>query len=192
MPPLDLEKLTVIHYPDPRLKKPCEPVRVFDEHLAALAKRMGALMREHKGVGLAASQVGVMVRLFVMNVTDDPANDQVFINPQIRDLQGGKEDEEGCLSIPDVRVHVRRATRCRLVAQDLAGKPVELQGEDFVCRVWQHETDHLNGILMLDRMGPADRIATKKTLQELEAEYALHHPAKRSAKSGKPAKGRRK
>lgn len=167
----DLKDLTIIHYPDPRLKRVAEPVRAFDQELAALAKRMLELMRAAKGVGLAGPQVGMSVRMFVMNPTGEPGDDAVYVNPEIHDLEGARESEEGCLSIPDVRVKVRRAARCRLVAQDLQGREVERAGGDLVARIWQHETDHLNGVLILDRMGPGDRIATKAILRDLEAEH---------------------
>ncbi|MFQ5807245.1 MAG: peptide deformylase, partial [Phycisphaerae bacterium] len=95
----------------------------------------------------------------------------IFVNPEIHDMHGSREAEEGCLSIPEVYVQVRRAACCRIVAQDVYGKPIEREGEDMLCRVWQHETDHLNGILILDRMGPSAKIATKKWLKELETTY---------------------
>lgn len=168
----DFSKLRVIHYPDPRLRKPGLAVTQFDADLAALAKRMLELMREHSGVGLAAPQVGLPIRMFVMNMTDEPANDRIVVNPELLDLEGTKDSEEGCLSIPEVRVQVRRAARCRLKGFDVSGKPIELTGEDFIARIWQHETDHLNGVLIIDRMGPSDKIATKKLIKDLESAYA--------------------
>lgn len=173
----ELDKLTIRIYPDPVLRKKSQPVTAFDERLAALARRMLELMREARGVGLAAPQVGLPIRLFVMNPTGKEGDDQVYLNPELLDPQGGKEDEEGCLSIPDVRVQVRRATRIRLRAQDLGGKPVELDGEQFIARIWQHETDHLNGVLILDRMGPGDKLATRKALRELEQRAAAPSPS---------------
>jgi peptide deformylase len=168
---VDLENLTIVHYPDPALRKTCQPITGFGEDLAAFARRMLELMHAGRGIGLAAPQVGVLKRLFVMNHTGDPKDDMVFVNPEIRDMHGSREAEEGCLSLPEIYVQVRRATRCRIVAQDVEGNPINLEGEDLLCRVWQHETDHLNGILVLDRMGPSDKIATKKRLKELEAAY---------------------
>lgn len=179
----DLAALRIIEYPDPRLRIQGETVTRFDAELAALARRMGELMREAKGVGLAAPQVGLALRLFVMNVTDDAANDRAFVNPTIHDGRNPKDAEEGCLSIPDVRGQIRRAFRCRIVAQDLSGAPIELEGEDLVARVWQHETDHLNGILIIDRMGPSDQLAAKKTLRELEAAF--------EARQGRRSRSRR-
>lgn len=168
---IDVAALTLIKYPDPRLRRRCEPVTAFDDELRALAARMLAIMREHKGVGLAAPQVGVPLRLFVMNITTRPEDDCVVVNPVIRDGSAVREAEEGCLSIPDVFVKIRRPSRCRLLAFDEHGRPVEREGEGLLARCWQHETDHLDGVLILDRMGPSDEIATRKTLRELEAAY---------------------
>jgi peptide deformylase len=168
---IDLDNLAVIHYPDPRLRKTCKPITRFDDDLAAFVERMLELMHAGKGVGLAAPQVGVLKRMFVMNHTGDPKDDKVLINPEIRDMHGSREAEEGCLSLPEVYAHVRRASRCRIVAQDVNGDPIDMEGEDLLCRIWQHETDHLNGVLILDRMGPSERVATKKRLKELETDY---------------------
>lgn len=168
---LDLPNLTIVNYPDPRLRIKAAPIERLDQHVAALARRMFELMRASKGVGLAAPQVGVPLRLFVMNHTDDPKNDTVVINPEILDGVQIRESEEGCLSIPDVRVNVRRPSRCRLVAQNLKGERIELDGDDLPARVWQHETDHLNGVLIIDRMSPTDKIAVRKKLKNLEDKF---------------------
>jgi len=168
---VELQKLTVIKYPDPRLAKICEPVTHFDGDLAALARRMLELMHTGRGIGLAGPQVGALKRIFVMNATGEEEDDMIFVNPEIRDMHGSREAEEGCLSFPDVYVQIRRAARCRIVAQDLNGERIEREGDDLLARVWQHETDHLNGILITDRMGPGDKIATKKKLRELETAY---------------------
>jgi peptide deformylase len=158
-------------YPDPCLRKTCQPVDTFDDSLRRLAERMITLMREHKGVGLAAPQVGVNLRLFVCNPTPEPENDRVYINPVLTDLVGVVEAEEGCLSIPEVLVSVRRAQRCRLAALDLTGQPVEVAADDLEARVWQHETDHLDGVLILDKMSQADKIATRRMLKQLEEDH---------------------
>jgi peptide deformylase len=167
----DPAQLQVIVYPDPRLKKAAAPVTRFDGDLERLVRRMFALMHEHKGVGLAAPQVAVPLRLFVMNSGEEGAPDRVLINPEIADAHGAKESEEGCLSIPDIRVQIRRATWARVRARDLTGQAFELEGADLVARIWQHEIDHLDGILITDRMGASDRIATRKALKELEGQF---------------------
>lgn len=168
---LDLAALKIVQYPDPRLRTKAAPIDKPDATVAALARRMFELMRAGKGVGLAAPQVGVPLRMFVMNATEDPANDAVIINPEILDAVQIRESEEGCLSIPDVRVNVRRPSRCRLVARNLKGERIEMDGEDLPARVWQHETDHLNGVLIIDRMSPSDKIAVRKKLKELEDKF---------------------
>lgn len=167
----DWNDLHVIHYPDPRLRKECDPVTEFDEDLAAIVRRMCEIMKTDKGVGLAAPQVGLLKQLFVMNPTGEPQDTRVFLNPTIHDTYGSAEAEEGCLSLPGVNVQVRRAQRCRVAAQDLDGNPVELDAEDLIARICQHETDHLHGVLIIDRMGPSDRIATRKTLKALEEQH---------------------
>lgn len=167
MPPT-LEKLRIVHYPDPVLRAKCKPVTHYGDAVAALAQRMLALMHEAEGVGLAAPQVGVTQRLFVMNHTGQPGDDVVLVNPRLVDLEGAVENEEGCLSIPGVRVQVRRAARCKVQAHDPHGHPIEFEADALRARIVQHETDHLNGVLILDRMGPSDQIATRKTLRALE------------------------
>lgn len=171
MPGIDPSKLKIIHYPDPRLKKVCKPIAEFDGQLSRLAERMITLMHEDKGVGLAAPQVGVLLRLFVCNVTGDKGKDLVVINPELTDLEGEVIAEEGCLSIPDATVNMRRAAACTLKAFDISGKPITLRGTELAARCWQHEFDHLNGKLIIDHMSEADKIANRKTLKKLECEY---------------------
>ncbi len=170
----EVDKLHIIHYPDPRLRKKCAPVTEFGDDLHALVKRMLELMETGKGVGLAAAQVGVLKQLFVMNETGEPGDEQVVVNPTIHQPHGSAEGEEGCLSLPGINVKVRRAQRCTVRGQDLQGNDIEFEAKDLLARICQHETDHLNGIMIIDRMGPADRIATRKTLKALEQG---HQPA---------------
>jgi peptide deformylase len=120
---------------------------------------------------LAAPQVGVTRRLLVMNPTGQPEDMRILVNPAIHDPHGSVEAEEGCLSLPGVNVQVRRAQSCRVTAQDLQGRPIELKLDDLSARVCQHEYDHLNGVLIIDRMGPSDRIASRKTLRALEEQF---------------------
>ena len=166
-----LNDLYIIHYPDPRLRQVCAPVTEFDEQLAAFVQRLYALMETGKGVGLAAPQVGINKRVLVLNVTGEPGDSQVLVNPTLHEPHGSVEGEEGCLSLPGINVQVRRAQRLRLRAQDLQGRPIDTELVDLPARIVQHETDHLNGVLIIDRMGPTDRIATRKTLRALEDSY---------------------
>jgi peptide deformylase len=171
------EDLKIIFYPDPRLKKMSEPVKVFDESLRALAARMLELMREARGVGLAAPQVGQNIRLFVMNPTGEPGNDHVYVNPVLTDADGGEEEaEEGCLSLPGIHVNVVRSKHMRMNAYDLDGNPIEEVATGFIPRVWQHETDHLNGTMLTDRMGPVARMTHRRVLSELKEQYDAANP----------------
>ena len=165
------EDLGIIYYPDPRLKKMSRPVSVFDTALRDTVVQMFRLMREHRGVGLAAPQVGKNVRLFVMNPSGEAGDDRVYINPVLSDAGGDDEAEEGCLSLPDIHVKVVRSKKLRIAAQDLEGNSFEETGSGFVTRVWQHEFDHLNGILLTDRMGPVAKMQNRKKLKELEDKY---------------------
>jgi peptide deformylase len=165
------EDLKIIEYPDPRLKKPSQAVEHFDPSLRALAARMLQLMREARGVGLAAPQVGQNIRLFVMNHTGDPKDDRVYVNPELSEAEGSEEAEEGCLSLPGINARVVRDKAMRMRARDLEGNDIDQKEIGYIARVWQHEFDHLNGTLITDRMGPVAKMAARKTLRELEEKY---------------------
>jgi peptide deformylase len=168
----DLTQISIVKYPDPRLHKRSKPVDTFDLHLRELVARMFELMRAEGGVGLAAPQVGINLRLFVMNHSGEPGDDLVVINPVLTPLEGEVTGEEGCLSIPDVRIDVLRADAMKLDAQDLEGKPFSLTASGWETRVWQHETDHLDGILLTDRMGFSDKMRYRKKLKTLTDAFA--------------------
>lgn len=166
-----IENLEIIKYPDPRLRVSCPMVVDFDAGLADLTRRMLELMKQNNGVGLAGPQVGNRQRLFVCNHTGEPKDDLVAINPELSELEGLAEASEGCLSIPDVQVDIRRAERCKLKAQDAEGNTFELWGEDLQARIWQHEHDHLQGKLILDYMNEASRIANRRIIKQLESSF---------------------
>jgi peptide deformylase len=170
------EDLAIIIYPDPRLQKVSVPVEQFDASLAALAAKMFVLMRDAKGVGLAAPQVGINRRLFVMNATGDPMDDLIIVNPELSDMEGSEQSEEGCLSLPELRVQIDRSKHTRLHAQDVHGNPIDRVADGYEARIWQHEFDHLNGILLIDRMGAVARALHRGLLRDLEAKYAELHP----------------
>ncbi len=165
----NVQKLRIVEHPDPRLRQQCKSVREFDGSLAELAQRMLELMHEADGIGLAGPQVGVLQRLFVCNVTGDPKDDQVFVNPQLQEFIGHAEGEEGCLSLPDVAVTVRRPAACKIQACDVNGRPFELIGEGLLARCWQHEYDHLDGKMIIDYMSEADKIANRRAIKALES-----------------------
>ena len=166
---VDVDSLRIVHYPDPVLRQKAQDVPEVTDEVRAVAAKMIELMHEARGVGLAAPQVGLPWRMFVANPTGEPEDNGVFINPQLVD-PGRDTDarEEGCLSLPNVRGDITRPTTITLRALDEGGQPVELTGSDLPARVWQHETDHLDGVLIIDRMPAMDRMANRKAIKELE------------------------
>ena len=164
-------RLRIVLYPNPVLKKRAVDVGKFNAEIAALANRMLVLMREAKGVGLAAPQVGVGLRLFVCNATDEPGNDLICINPLFVERSGEEEREEGCLSIPGATVIMRRATQVVMEAFDVDGKPFQTTGTELCARIWQHEMDHLDGRLIIDNMSATDEIANRRAIKQLQNQY---------------------
>jgi peptide deformylase len=176
----DLDTLRIVHYPHPALKKTAEPVTEFGDHIRRLAERMLELMRQDEGVGLAAPQVGLPLRLFVSNVTEEPEGDVICVNPRFTDLSGAEEKEEGCLSFPGVAVTMRRATRAVVEAFDPAGNPFQIVGEGLQARVWQHEVDHLDGRVIIDNMSTADEIANRRAVKQLVEAFPRPRRPKRA------------
>jgi peptide deformylase len=166
--------LHIVQYPHPALRYPSRPVTQIDDDLRATVEQMFQLMYAAKGVGLAANQVGLPYRFFVLNLTADPEQkDQelVFINPEIVKRHSSIEDEEGCLSLPGVYSKVRRAKKIKARAFNLAGELVEYEAEDLFSRAVQHEADHLDGKLFIDYLGALARHSIKDKLREFEAQY---------------------
>ncbi len=170
-----LEDLKIISYPDPRLRRVSVPVKEFGDKLGDLVRRMFELMREAKGVGLAAPQLGYNIRLFIVNHTQKPEDDRVYVNPVLFDAEGEETSSEGCLSLPNINVDVTRAKSAKMQAVDINGKPIEQIETDYVARIWQHELDHLNGILLIDHMSPTAKIESRKILKELEEKYVAEN-----------------
>jgi peptide deformylase len=163
--------LQVIHYPHPTLRHPSKPLKRVDAELRKIIAEMFDLMYEHEGVGLAANQVDLPYRLFVANPEGDrdaKETEYVFINPVLSAGRGQAEDEEGCLSIPGVYAPVTRNTTIKVQAYDLAGNEITTDAEDLLARILQHETDHLDGTLFIDRLGPAQLTALRDKLEEFE------------------------
>ena len=147
---------------DPVLKTRAAPVETFDESLARLAEEMLTTMREREGVGLAANQVGRLKRILVATVEDQ---EYVIVNPTIEEIAPSTEkDLEGCLSIPGIQVEVERPTAVAVSGRDAAGAPLRLEASGLLARVLQHEVDHLDGVLILDR---TDRQSRKNAMREL-------------------------
>jgi peptide deformylase len=146
---------------DPVLKTRASPVESFDESLVRLTQDMLATMRDNEGVGLAATQVGRLKRVFVAAIEDD---EYVIVNPVLTDISETTETAtEGCLSIPGIQVDVERPTAVTISGQDVSGRPLQIEASDLLARVLQHEVDHLDGVLILDR---TDRQSRKAAMRE--------------------------
>jgi peptide deformylase len=159
-------------YPDPLLRRPAQPVLAFDQELRAIVAGMFERMYASKGVGLAAPQVGLKKRILVLNATGDTADELVLVNPRILERSGPATVlEEGCLSFPGIYAEVERPESCRVQAFRVDGTSFEETFGGFVSRIVQHEYDHLEGVLLVDRMSPADRLRHKGALEELIAKY---------------------
>jgi peptide deformylase len=148
---------------DPVLRQRANEVTDIDGRVAQLAHDMIETMYAAPGVGLAAPQVGIQKRLFVYDVGDGP---QVIVNPVISESRGEWEYEEGCLSVPGLYFPIVRPKEVHLTGVDLAGNEVEIEADEFVARVFQHELDHLDGRLLLELLEPDQRKAAKKALRE--------------------------
>ncbi len=151
---------TILHYPDKRLRIPGKPVEDFGESFQALVDDMAETMYAAPGVGLAATQIGVALQLFIVDVStgeDEPSDLRVFANPVITEKIDSISWEEGCLSFPGVQEDVKRAERVKVKAQDRNGAPFELETDGLLAIAIQHELDHLDGKLMIDHLSPLKR-----------------------------------
>ena len=160
----------IVHYPDPVLRQRARPVARVDEGVRELVQEMFAIMAEEEGIGLAAPQVGESLRIFVTGPHAEGGHEpRAYINPVLSGFQGELEvHDEGCLSLPGIRGDIRRQPHAVIEALDLEGKPFRLESSDFIARVWQHEFDHLEGILIIDRMTALDRLRVRRAVKELE------------------------
>ncbi len=164
-------------YPDPVLRKKTARVEKVDGTLDRLIDDMVETMHAAPGVGLAANQVGVSLQLAVIDVSarEDKAQRHpliVIINPEILSLEGSVVEEEGCLSIPEYSEKVKRAAKVRIRAQDRTGKVFEMEAEGLLAKAFQHEIDHLNGMLFVDRLSPLKKNIFKRRLKRAAAEKA--------------------
>lgn len=166
--------MKVVHYPHPALVHPTKPLMSIDKQVHLRIGAMIDTMYEAKGLGLAANQVALPFQILVMNVTGDPAQkeqEHVYINPVIVEKKGVQEGDEGCLSFPDLFQKVRRAKTVKVQAYNVKGEPIELVASDLAARCWQHELDHLNGILFISKMGPLARLAARGAVKEFERKF---------------------
>jgi peptide deformylase len=166
--------MKIVHYPHPSLRHPGRPLREIDKKVRLLVGEMLDLMYEAKGLGLAAPQVCLPYQVLVMNPSADPnQRDQegIFINPVILERKGSIEGEEGCLSFPGLYRKVRRAKTVTVRAYDLEGRSFDVTATELTGRVLQHEIDHLNGVLFIDKIGAVAKLSARGAIQEFERDY---------------------
>ncbi len=167
--PVNPGDLRIVHYPHPVLRRVADPVTAVTDEVRAVADRMIELMHEARGVGLAAPQAGLPWRMFVANATGEAGDDRVFINPRLAQASTATEAaEEGCLSLPEVRGHITRPLAITITATDRHGQPFTLTSDDLPARIWQHENDHLDGVLIIDKMTKLDRMVNRTLIKALE------------------------
>lgn len=169
----------ILHYPDPLLKQKSQPVTEFNDELKRLADDMVETMYDAPGVGLAAPQVGELKRLIILDCSakDEPADLIVAVNPEIVAAGGESLEEEGCLSVPGYWAGVKRFAQATMRYQDVAGQFHERQAEGLLAVGMQHEIDHLEGILFIDRLSPLKRSMFKKKYQRMLKEQETTHEA---------------
>lgn len=165
---VDIDKCQMTHYPAGVLAEQAKPVEKIDDSIRRLVDKMTDLMIKHKGVGFAAPQAGVSLRLFIISLDGSRENVKVFVNPTITPLGELDTNEEGCLSVPGIYTKVRRYKQCEVTATDLDGNEFKDQGEGLYARALQHEYDHIEGMTILNRMSQTAKIAHRKQLKKLQ------------------------
>jgi len=160
----------VVKFPDPVLKQPGAPVTVFDEALKTLVAEMFESMYAAQGIGLAAPQIALSKRITVIDVSfkKDPKDKLVLINPEVVETRGKQTEEEGCLSLPEIREKVHRAAWVKVKAQNQHGEWFEVEGEELLARALLHEIDHLNGILFIDRISRLKRELVLRKIRKMQ------------------------
>ncbi len=178
--------LNILRYPDPRLHKVAKPVTVFDERLKKLAADMAETMYDAPGIGLAATQVDVHEQVIVIDISETRDQLLVLVNPQIIWASAEKRVyDEGCLSVPGIYDGVERPARVKVRAQDVEGRPFELEADDLMAVCVQHEMDHLKGKVFVEYLSPLKRNRIKTRLQKEERE--LKRDKQRELEKGRVA-----
>lgn len=166
--------MQIVQYPHPTLRHVSKPLKRIDAELRSMVEEMFDLMYNASGIGLAANQVDLPYRLFVINTTgerDRKDQEQVFINPVITRRQGSAVAEEGCLSLPGLYAEVRRPEKISVQAYNLQGEEISAELEDLPARAVQHELDHLNGKLFIDHLSPTTLMSLRDAIEEFEAQF---------------------
>jgi peptide deformylase len=164
----------ILQYPDPRLREVAQPVEAVTDEVRKLVEDMAETMYAAPGCGLAATQIGINQRIFVIDVAgeDEPSDLRVFINPEIMQTDGAQTWNEGCLSFPGVSEEIKRAERVQVRALNERGERFELEADGLLAVAIQHETDHLNGVLMIDKLSALKRRMMGRKLAKAREEAA--------------------
>lgn len=168
---VDYMNCKITHFPEPVLLKAAKPIEKIDNSICQLAERMKEIMVEQKGIGLAGPQAGVNLQIFVISLDGTKENAKVYINPKIEPSGPMNTMEEGCLSLPGIYAKIPRYSQCIVHALDLDGKPFSDAGEGLYARAMQHEYDHLQGVMIKDRMGEVANLRARRILKRLQEDY---------------------
>ena len=173
--------MEIIHYPHPTLRYQSKTICRVDRELKAIVREMFELMYDTRGIGLAANQVDLPLQLFVVNASGEPGNGEelVFINPVIDQPKGSEVSEEGCLSIPGVHADVNRPAQIHISAYDLEGNEIDMVADGLLARVIQHEYDHLQGVLFIDRISESAQKQIAGELDAFELEFNGHQASQK-------------
>ncbi len=164
---IDIEKCRITHYPAEVLTKRAEPVGEIDDNIRQFVEKMTDIMLKKRGVGLAAPQAGVPLRLFIISLDGKRESVKVYINPTVTPAGELVSTEEGCLSVPGVFTKIRRYKKCKVTATDLNGKEFTEEAEGLYARALQHEYDHIEGMTIVNRMAQTAKIAHRRQLKKL-------------------------
>jgi peptide deformylase len=164
---IDFEKCQLTHYPADVLAGQASPVEKIDDNIRQLIVKMTDLMLKNKGVGLAAPQIGLSMRLFIISLSGTREAVRVYINPTVTPIGELDAVEEGCLSVPGIFTKIRRYKKCKVTATDLDGNEFTEEADGLYARALQHENDHINGITIVNRMGQTAKIAYRRQLKKL-------------------------
>lgn len=168
---IDMDKCQITHYPSETLVGKAQPVEKIDDDIRRLVDKMFEIMRGNKGVGLAAPQAGVPLRLFIISLDGSKEKVKVFVNPTVTPSGELVTTEEGCLSVPGIYAKIRRYRECEVTATDLDGNEFTEQAEGLYARALQHEYDHIEGMTIVNRMGHTARIAHRRQLKKLQQQH---------------------
>ena len=171
MPDINIEKCRITRYPSEVLGKTAEPIEQIDDNVRQLVGKMTDIMLENKGIGLAAPQVGLSLRLFIISLDGTREKVRAYVNPTVTTSGELEAMDEGCLSVPGIYTKIRRYGKCEVTATNLDGEEFTEQAEGLYARALQHEYDHIQGMTIAGRMGQTAKIAHRRQLKKLKEEH---------------------